>query len=167
LELAVINPGDVFGPVLNREQHKSAQTLLSIMGKGAVGVARVAMPLVDVRDVAAAHLAAMTAPGAAGQRFCCLAGIHWMREIALILQRHYAGRGYRIVTREWPDVIVHLVGLFAPGIWSIEPRLGQRFAVSNERIKAVLGWQPRTPEEAVFSMAESLVQLGMNSGGRP
>jgi nucleoside-diphosphate-sugar epimerase len=161
LELAAINPGDVLGPLLDREQHMSAQTIHSIMGRGAIGVPRLWMPLVDVRDVAAAHLAAMTVPEAAGQRFCCLADTLSMREIALILQSHFAGRGYRISSRVWPDVVVRLVGLSTPGVWIIEPRLGKTFTVSNEHIKAVLGWQPRSPEEAVVSMAESMVRLGM------
>jgi len=160
LELTAINPGDVFGPLLDREQHASAQTIRSIMGRGAMGVARIAMPVVDVRDVAAAHLAAMLAPEAAGQRFCCTAGTLWMEDIAAILQRHFAGRGYRISTRVWPDAIVRLAGRFTPGVWAIEPRLGgPTFAVCSDHIKTVLGWQPRSPEEAVVSMAESMVRL--------
>ncbi len=64
-ELVAVNPGDVFGPLLDREYHASAQAIHSIMGKGALGVARVDMPVVDVRDVAAAHLEAMLVPIAA------------------------------------------------------------------------------------------------------
>jgi dihydroflavonol-4-reductase len=161
LELAAINPGDVLGPLLDRAQHMSAQTIHSIMGKGAIGVARVWMPLADVRDVAAAHLAAMTVPGAAGQRFCCMAGILSMQEIAQILRKHFAGRGYRISARVWPDFAVRLMERFAPGVWIIVPRLGQSFRISTEHIETVLGWQPRSPEEAVISMAESMVQMGI------
>jgi 3-beta hydroxysteroid dehydrogenase/isomerase family len=41
-----------------------------------------------------------------------------MREIALILQDHFAGRGYRISARVWPDFVVRLVGLITPGFGS-------------------------------------------------
>ena len=83
-----------------------------------------------------------------------------MREIALILRSHYAGRRYRISVRVWSDAVVRLAGRFIPGIWVIVPRLGgSSFAVCNDHIKTVLGWAPRSPEEAVISMAESMVRL--------
>ena len=162
IELVAMNPGDVLGPLLDRGQHISANTIQTIMGKRAVGVARVAMPVSDVRDVAAAHLAAMTVPDAAGQRFCCSAGTVTMHEIALILQRHFEGRGYRIMTRTLPDAVIRLAAGFLPGAWAILPRLGQAsYEVSTEHIRTVLGWDPRTPREAAISMAESMVRLGL------
>ena len=162
LELAVMHPGDVLGPLLDRGQHISANAILGCMGKGAVGVPRLSMPVVDVRDVATAHLAAMLVPEAAGQRFCCSAATVTMQDIALILRRAFAGRGYRIISWTLPDPVVRLAGRFMPGVWAIVPRLGAPpFDVSTEHITTVLGWQPRSVEEAVISMAESMVRLGL------
>ena len=112
----------------------------------------------DVRDAAAAHLAAMTTPEAAGKRFCCVAASEWMREIALILDRHFAGRGRRIPTRELPDFLVRILAQFDASVRLTVPYLDKRIVFSNQRIKEVLGWQPRPKEEAIIAMAESMMQ---------
>lgn len=39
--------------------------------------------------------------------------------------------------------------------------LGKQCEVSNERITNVLGWQPRTAEEMIIDMAESMIQHGI------
>jgi dihydroflavonol-4-reductase len=46
-----------------------------------------------VRDVATAHLLAMTAPEAVGKRFICNAECYWCQEIAFILEKHFGDRG--------------------------------------------------------------------------
>jgi len=125
------------------------------------GVPPLRYSIVDVRDVAAAHVAAMTVPEAAGQRFLCAAGVCSMREIALILQRQFGDRGYRIPTRELPAFLIRLVALRDPSVRMILDDLNRPLAISNERIKRVLGWRPRPPEEAIVAMAESMIRLGL------
>ena len=54
------------------------------------GMPRLGYAVVDVRDVADAHLAAMKEPSAAGERFCCATEHVWMEEIAHVINRHFA-----------------------------------------------------------------------------
>src|SRR5207244_2967741 len=98
LELAVINPAFVYGPSLDEHYFTSGELIRTLLRREVPGVARVQIAFVDVRDVAAALLAAMTVPDAAGQRFCCVGAICSMQAIAQVLRDHLAGRGYRIPT---------------------------------------------------------------------
>jgi nucleoside-diphosphate-sugar epimerase len=40
------------------------------------------------------------------------------------------------------------------------PQLGRYKNASNEKAKRLLGWQPRTNEEAILATANSLIQFG-------
>jgi len=161
LELTTINPGLVLGPVLENDYGVSAQAILKLMRRDYPGCPRLGWPTVDVRNVASAHLAAMTTPEANGKRFCCCVDFVWMKEMADILNQHFGDRGYKIPTRTLPDFVVRIVGLFDKITRVVVPRLGLVENVSNERIKRVLGWQPRGTEEMVLATAESLIEQGL------
>jgi len=162
LELAVINPATVLGPVLDAHfKGKSGELVRRLLCHAYPGCARLCFPLVDVRDVAAAHLLAMTVPDAAGKRFCCVSETLWMVEIALILDKHYASRGYRIPTRVLPDFFFRAVALFDKTARLVTYGLGKQCAISNDQIVNVLGWQPRKAEEMIIDMAESMIRHGI------
>ena len=160
LELAAINPGVVLGPLLDaRQSSTSAELILTLLRRQYPGTPRLHYAIVDVRDVAGAHLAAMTTPEAAGKRFACTTGSAWMMEIAHILNTHFANKGYKVATRKLPDFAIRLFALFDPTVRLVADRLGQETHVSNKQIKAILNWQPRSVEEAAVSMAKSLIVL--------
>jgi dihydroflavonol-4-reductase len=161
LELTTINPGLVLGPVLERDYGLSAEAILKLMRRDYPGCPRLGWPIVDVRDVAGAHLAAMITPEANGHRFCCCVDFVWMREMATILNAHFGDRGYRIPTRTLPDFVVHFAGLFDKVTRVVVSRLGLELHVANERIKRVLGWQPRSMEDTIVATGESLIAMGL------
>jgi nucleoside-diphosphate-sugar epimerase len=161
LELTTINPGLVLGPVLEKDYGVSAQAILKLMRREYPGCPRLGWTTVDVRDVASAHLAAMTTPEANGQRFCCCVDFVWMKDMAVILNEHFGERGYKIPTRTLPDFVIRVAGLFDKITRVVVPRLGHSETISNERIKRVLGWQPRGTEEMVVATGESLIEQGL------
>lgn len=71
MELAVINPGAVLGPALSADTSSSLEIVRQLMSRALPACPHIGFPIVDVRDVASAHLAAMTRPDAAGKRFIC------------------------------------------------------------------------------------------------
>lgn len=91
-DLVVINPFLVMGPSFTREVNTSPQILVD-MTKGAYpAVMALTWGIVDVRDVAAAHVAAMEASGAQG-RYLCAAGNMTMAEVVRQMrQEGYAGK---------------------------------------------------------------------------
>jgi dihydroflavonol-4-reductase len=160
LELSVVNPPFVYGPPLDGHYFTSSELLRTLICREMPGVARVKIPIVDVRDLAAALSAAMTVPEAAGERFPCCGGILWMQEIARILREHYGKNGYRPPTWQIPDLAIRLGGLFDRRIRLTVPALGWDFGISSERIQNLLGWQPRPLEETILDMAEGLIEHG-------
>jgi nucleoside-diphosphate-sugar epimerase len=161
LELAAINPGLVLGPVLEKDTSTSVEAVRKLMAREFPGCPRLGWNVVDVRDVASAHVAALTTPEAAGQRFCCAADFAWMRDMAEILNRHFAARGYRVATRRLPDFLVRGVALFDKTARVAIGDLGLHQEVSNERIQRVLGWKPRPLEETIVATGESLIEMGI------
>ena len=94
LELSVINPVGVFGPVLGPDYSTSILIVQRLMDGAVPGCPRLNFGVVDVRDVADLHLRAMTNPAAKGERFLAVAGDFLsMRDIAKILKRRLGAAG--------------------------------------------------------------------------
>lgn len=161
MELAVINPGAILGPILNADSGTSGELVRQLMSRAMPACPRIGFSCVDVRDVASAHLAAMTTPEAAGKRFVCAIEFSWMVEVAKILDARFSDDGYKIPTGELPNWVPKLMQHFNPALKQIVPGLGQRRDYDNARIKSVLGWQPRSLEEMSISMAESMIKYGV------
>jgi nucleoside-diphosphate-sugar epimerase len=60
--------------------------------------------------------------------------------------------------------VVRLAAFRDPAIRLILPELGEFKNATNEKAKRVLGWAPRSNEEAVLATAESLIRLGLLKG---
>jgi dihydroflavonol-4-reductase len=161
LELSVINPGMVLGPILDEHFSTSGELIRKLMRRDYPGCPDLGWPVVDVRDVADAHLAAMTTPEAAGMRFCCGIENASIQDIALILSKQFADRGYKVPTRKLPNIIIRFSALFDKTVRLVVNNLGRRYEISNARIKEVLAWKPRTLEEMVVTMAESMIEHGV------
>jgi len=161
LELVTINPSYVLGPQLDEHSPPSVGIVARLMRGDIPGCARLGFNLVDVRDVVAAHLLAMTSPQAAGKRFLCSAEHYWFQEIAFILEKHFADRGYRIPTRSIPNFLARAFALFDPEVKRVIPALGRRTRLSNERLKSTLDWLPRPVEDSIVDTAESLIEFGL------
>ncbi|MBE0672001.1 MAG: aldehyde reductase [Anaerolineales bacterium] len=160
MELATINPPYILGPVPNKNFRTSVELVRTYMLGQVPGVGRIKMGIVDVRDVATAIILAMQTPEAAGNRFLCSGGTLWIREIAQILHKEYAKRGYKIPTIEFPSFLIRFIALFDKKISLVTSSLDWDYELSSEKAKRILKWQPRSNEEAILSMAESLIEQG-------
>jgi dihydroflavonol-4-reductase len=163
MELSVINPGAVLGPVLNRHYSTSGEIVRKLMMREIPGTAQLGFPWVDVRDVASAHLAAMTIPEAAGQRFCCAIEFSWIGEVADALASRFGPEGWKVPTRKLPSWLVRVIALFDPTVKTVVSDLGRMRNVSNQRIRDVLRWQPHSLEEMTVSMGETMIEQGIVS----
>jgi nucleoside-diphosphate-sugar epimerase len=163
MELSVINPGAVLGPVLSRHYSTSGEIVRKLMARELPGTAKIGFSWVDVRDVASAHIAAMTAPEAAGQRFCCAIEFSWIDEVAAILAKRFGPEGWKVPTRKLPNFMVRIVAMFDPTVKTVVSDLGRVRQVSSERIRNELSWQPHTLEEMVVSMGETMIEQGIVS----
>jgi len=108
-----------------------------------------------VRDLAALHVLAMTAPAAAGERFLATGEFRWMREMARTLRAGLGERGRRVPTRELPD---YRRAADRPPLGPIAARdhpgaRPPRPAHHREKAQRVLGWQPRPADRTILETA--------------
>jgi nucleoside-diphosphate-sugar epimerase len=62
---------------------------------------------------------------------------------------------------ELPNWVVRLASFTDPAVKQILPELGKHKNATNEKARRVLGWSPRSNEEAIVATAESLLRLGL------
>jgi len=162
LELSVVNPVGVLGPVLGSDYSHSIHFLQSMMEGKMPGCPKVNSSYVDVRDVADLHLRAMTDPAAKGQRFIATAGESiWMVEVAKILKQNMGVLAEKVRVKELPNLLVRIAALKNPMAKAIIPFLGRVMNTTNKKAVSLLGWSPRSTEEAITATAESLIRLGI------
>lgn len=162
LELAVVNPVGVFGPVLGPDYSTSILLVQRLMDGAMPGCPRLYFGAVDVRDVADLHLRCMTDPAAKGERFLAVAGEFLsIVDIARILKRGMGAAARRVPTTQLPDFMVRLAAMGDPAVQQILPELGKRKNATNEKARRLLGWNPRSNEECILATAESMVRLGL------
>jgi nucleoside-diphosphate-sugar epimerase len=144
-ELVVVNPTFIAGPSLVRSLRSTLTGFKAIIEGTMPALPRQRFGVVDVRDVADAHIMAMANPDAAGKRFLLLADgptITWL-DMAQILKDHLGPAGERVTTVE------------APGE---DPT---PLTIHNDRAKQELGWQPRPGQTTIVDTADSLRELGL------
>ena len=158
MELVSVNPSNVFGPVLDNRHHTSTEWFGTLLRREVPGLSRTQLNLVDVRDVVDMIEKAMITPDAAGKRFIANGASIPLQEFALILDRNFASRGYRVPTRVLPDWLIRFFAIFVPKTKPVVDALGWDHSLSTEQARSVLGWQPRPYEGTILEMAQSMIE---------
>lgn len=161
LELSVVNPVAVLGPVLGADYSHSTRIIKNML-EGEPGCPNIHSCFVDVRDVAGLHLLAMTHPAANGQRFLASSG-NSMRllQVAQTLRDCLGEAAGKVSTIALSDDIVRAAANKNPVMLGMVKLLGVDMNVSNAKAKNLLGWVPRAPEDAIVATARSLIELGL------
>jgi nucleoside-diphosphate-sugar epimerase len=162
LELSVVNPVGVFGPVLGPDYSTSILLVQRLMDGALPGCPQLYFGVVDVRDVADLHFRAMIHPAANGERFLAVAGDFMsILDIAKVLKSRMGAAAKRVPTRQLPNWLVRIAAIRDSAVKQVLPELGRMKNASNEKAKSVLGWVPRSNEESIVATAESLLWLGL------
>lgn len=165
VELAAVNPFGVLGPVLDTHRSTSVELVRRLLKGSVPGLPEVAFGLVDVRDVADLHVLAMTEPQAAGERFLAVAGEPLsMREVAMVLRSRLGFAARRVPTRVLPNFMFRVAAPFNAQVRRLLPELGRAPRVSSAKARELLGWRPRSSEDAIVATARSLIELGVVDG---
>ena len=158
--LAVVNPGAIIGPVLSNDRSFSLELIERLMKGAMPALPRLGFSLVDVRDVAALELLAMTSPDAAGKRLIATDQFLWMAEIAAILRDRLGEDAAKVPTRVAPNLLIKAVGIFDSSVRSFTGDLGKRTEFSSQRARD-LGWTPRPVGDSIVETARSLRAHGV------
>ena len=102
---------------------------------------------------------------AKGERFLAVAGDFMsVHQIALTLKTRMGAAARRVPSLQLPSWLVRIAALRDPTIAQVAPELGKVRNGSNAKARRLLGWAPRTSEEAIVATAESLIRLGLLKG---
>jgi dihydroflavonol-4-reductase len=162
LELSVVNPVGILGPVLGGDYASSVLMVRRLLDGEIPALPRLMFGIVDVRDVADLHLRAMTDPAAKGERFLAVAGdFISVAGVATVLKTRLGPLGKRVATRELPSWVVRAAALFSKEARAAVPDLGKTKNATSEKARRTLGWAPRPREDAIIATAKTLAQLGL------
>src|SRR6478735_4769450 len=157
LALTAVNPVVIMGPVLGADFATSILLVRRMLDGEVPALPRAMFGIVDVRDVADLHVRAMTSPAAAGERFLAIAGDFMaITDIARVLKERLGPIGRRVSTRQAPDWVIRLAALFVAEARAAVPELGKTKNATSDKARRVLGWAPRTREDAIAATGETL-----------
>ena len=158
-----VNPVAVLGPVASDDLSTSIELVRKLMTGEVPAIPNVGFGIIDVRDVARAHLLALDAPAETvrGERFPVQDRFVWMAEIAATLRARTPDLAGKVPRRKLPDIFVAVMAPFMPEIRQIKGELGRTRDVSGEHTRAVLGMDFIPAADSIAATARSLVAQGI------
>ena len=164
LELSVINPVAIIGPVHGSDFASSIGMVLMLTTGMMPGNPKLSFGIVDVRDVADLHIRAMTNPNAAGQRFLAVSTSPvWVHDMAKTLRRLTPEFAGKVPKRKLPSWMVRMAAKRQPALASFTSELGKAKQISHDKATQLLGWEPRSVDESLEATVRSLAAVGMVS----
>jgi nucleoside-diphosphate-sugar epimerase len=88
-----------------------------------------------------------------------------MLDIARVLKARMGAAAKRVPTRQLPNWLVRIAAVRDPAVRQIVPELGKARNATSEKAMRLLGWAPRSNEDAIVATAKSLVRLGLLKDG--
>lgn len=156
-DLAAINPSGIFGPLLDEDPGTSGLILMRLLDGSVPAAPRLNFAVVDVRDVAAAHVAALTAPSAGGRRFPMGEQTISFKQVADLLRRRFPAYARKIPRFEAPDWLTRFIALFDRDVRGVVNELGVIRRMDSSDAVALLGRGLIPAEDAIVATAESLI----------
>ncbi len=155
LRLTVFNPAFILGPLLDDRFGSSMQLVRRILRGRDPMLPRLGLSIVDVRDVAAAHVRALERDGTEGQRFILASGSLWLTDWGKVLKTIYPRR--RMPTRAAPLLLLRLLALFDGEIRTALPSVGHMDELLSDKARRHLGIDFIPPDRALIAAADALV----------
>lgn len=139
-DLLAINPGWILGPSISKRKDSMSISTMVQFGDGTfrTGVPEIWNGIVDVRDVASAHIKAGFTPGASG-RHIIVNGEARLFDLANILRKHF-GESYSFPRRQAPKFLFWLIApMYGYTRKYVSRNVGHQIKFDNSYSKADLG----------------------------
>ena len=163
IPLTVIVCSTVVGPSLGGEVTESLQVLCDLAGSPSYFpfAPRICRNLVDVKDVAAAHCAAITTHKATNQRYLLTGGNYTLAEIGHIIKDKYPE--LTPPTRSvWDCLSLAIIPTVNPNVTRkyLRTLLGYGKAYNTQKARQDLGIVIRHPDAAILEGVQDLIMRG-------
>ncbi len=157
-DLATINPSAILGPLLDDDPGTSATMVIRLMNGSIPAAPQMPFVVVDVRDVADAHRAAMTTPDAGGHRYPVGERSIFLNEAAQVLREAHPEFRRGIPRGKMPNWLVHIFALFDTDLRAGLADLGVRRELDSTPTETLLGRSLIAAPDAVLATAASLIR---------
>lgn len=154
-QFVTICPGLVLGPDPYKNGGASIALIQAMFDGDFPRVPKLAYPIIDVRDCASLHCAALTAPKVGGRRLIAAGNTLWFKEIAALLRSEYP-KARDLPKGELPNFITKLAAHVDDRIHAITADLGVYMTADVGYVTNLTGVIPRPAKEAVKATAQSL-----------
>ena len=154
VRLITIHPSIVFGPVFHKRHIEGSMTYLKHYVKGPPFVLDFNNNFVDVRDVALAHINALTM-GDNYRRYITHTSDMWMNEIGKVL---ISKKGGKWPNKKLPKFLAYVVAIFHPKLSFklLKGNLGVKVGYDVEDTWDVLQIKTHSPEQTIVDAVESI-----------
>lgn len=162
IELAVINPSFVVGPMLSTTGCSSADLMSQIIMGQIAGLPKIRIEIVSVYDVAVAHLLAMTHPHAAGKRFLTTSASTTLQEMGDIINQEFRQYGYRPTTMHVSNTLMQVLAWMGDSMAKrTVPFLSYNHVVVPHNAKAILGMELKKDLGLIKEMTLAAIHAGL------
>jgi len=160
--LTCINPTLIVGPLLMDTQGTSISIIRRFMNNEMPAVPALNIGLVDVRDVARAHILAMTNPKANGERFLLTyQPSYWFIDIAKALGREFRSQGYWLPRFQVPYFVLRIYSIFDSEAKTVLERVNREVKFDNSKAKRILGLECRNVDTSLVEMVYTMIERGI------
>lgn len=157
-------PSLVLGPVMTEQHLRTSPAILFELMRGTwPGVPNLHFSVVDVRDVARAHVNALEVKDP-HERYVCASDGAGLRLMTAELKLAFPET--KVPSLPLPDALMYLTAIFEPRLTFgfLRRNLGHAPSFSNRRLREHLGVVPRSVKQSVIDTGRSIVEGGYLAG---
>ncbi|MBK8083277.1 MAG: NAD-dependent epimerase/dehydratase family protein [Devosia sp.] len=159
IALTTIHPGAIIGPAVDQDASISIGMVTGLLNGRVAALPSNGFSIIDVRDVAALHVAALEHPETAGERYLATSDYTPFPQVADILRHAYPD--WNITVKRVPDWIIKLVASFGGPARQIINDIGNEKVFDGAKGEALLGRKFIGARESILATAEAAIRLGL------
>lgn len=159
--LVTIHPSVVFGPVFDSRHFEGSMSYMKHFVSGPPFVLRIHINFVDVRDVAAAHVAALE-KGENGGRYLLHRDGLWMQEIGLLLRKLRPRKKWPV--KKLPKLVAYMFAIFHPklNVKQLRSTIGKWVSYDIGDVEQQLELEFHSVEDTICDSVDSIVDKRNN-----
>ncbi|GHA12753.1 nucleoside-diphosphate sugar epimerase [Devosia pacifica] len=161
MALTTIHPGMILGPASDQDTSISLGLVSGLLDGSTPAMLNMGFAVIDVRDVAAMHIAALENDESIGERYLATNRYIHFTEVAEILRQKYPDRP--ITRKVVPDWMLRIMARMGAPVRQIINDVGNVKHFEGRKGERLLGRPYISAEEAVLSAAETVTRFGLLS----
>jgi dihydroflavonol-4-reductase len=161
--LTTIHPGAIIGPALDEDASISIGLVSGLLDGSTPAMPSNGFSIIDVRDVADLHVAALEKPETIGERYLATSDYTPFSEVANILRAAYPD--WKITMRIVPDWLIGILARLGGPTRQIINDIGNEKVFDGAKGEKLLGRKFISAKDSILATAESVLRLGLVKKG--